>query len=638
MAKVTSNLEYRRGGFYYRSSFTLNRKRFSIRLTLNTADLATARERVARMDRLLRRQWREVTRSMISADEQQSIMRAAAVQARDNLAVIAADFLRGGYDAPDDGAYDHRRSLTALEIVVRDLHLNGLTRDFGSREYEMHLLDGWSPLDREGLARLREVIEGGAGLADGFREQADEALRVRNIDATPTNRALAARQITVGTLLSLREAMKTASDPAAALDALLASLEEAGAAVVPALPQVPATPPAVSATIPLALPAVVQSAAAGVTAGAPAMTGIAGMTIKAAAAAFLAAHPRYDDDSVLSVWTPKTRSQFEAAIFLAYKFFGDTAVGAVDEVALADFVRILRKLPQNHHKTPTHAALTLADIATRGVGATLSAVTTNRHIRFLRLVLDWAWKRVPVPPVVEWAAFIEADRRLKRDKRPAFTAAELQTLFGGAVWQGWESVVRRMKPGPHVRWDAPYWIPILLAYTGARREEIAKLEVADVEEIDGIWALRLRVTEAGRLKNASSERDVPVADEVMRLGFLDFVTRQRDAGQTLLFPELDRTAGTMGDVFYKRWWRGMERAGLVPVDKDIHSIRHYVSTALAEVEVSEERRADLLGHTLQSETAGTYTERTSLRALKAVVNLIPIVTADVTRPPATRLI
>ena len=621
------NLEFRGRTFYYRVAFSLNRKKFAIRLSLDTADPVVARERGARLDRVLKRRWREMaTADTICENDRVSIMRAAARDARDSFEVIEGGYLDEAFDDPEGGRYEHRQTLRGLELVVRDIYANGLQRDFGSRLYEMHLIGGRSDVGREELARLREVIEGAGELADGFRGRAEEALRIRNVPVTSVNVALAARQVALGTLVALRDAMSRSSDPLAALDTLLAGLEmpvgeTPGAGCVPPAGQgsagVPSEPPGEASTPSMA--------------NAPRHVGPAAMSVREASEAYLAAHPKYDDGAASSLWTPKTRSQFVAAVFLAQKFFGAaTPVGDMGENGLADFVRALRRLPRSHHKTQSHAEMSLAEIAEAGSGDRLHSVTINRHVRFVRQVLDWAWKRMPSPPVVDWSAFLETDRRSRRDKRPAFTAGELRTIFAGAVWTGGESSVRRLKPGRHVWWDAAYWVLVLIVYTGARREEIAKLAVDDVEELEGIWAIRIRETESGRVKNIASRRDVPLAEEVVRLGFLAFVERQRSGGEVLLFPELRRETATMGDYFYKKWWRAFERAGLVPPGKDIHSIRHYVSTALAEADVSEERRADLLGHTLASETAGTYTKRASMAALKAVVELLPKVTEDLT--------
>ena len=61
----------------------------------------------------------------------------------------------------------------------------------------------------------------------------------------------------------------------------------------------------------------------------------------------------------------------------------------------------------------------------------------------------------------------------------------------------------------------------------------------------------------------------------------------------------------------------------------IHGIRHMVADELKAASVSEEVRADLLGHTLQSETAGRYWKASRLETLRTAVNTIPIVTSSI---------
>jgi hypothetical protein len=50
----------------------------------------------------------------------------------------------------------------------------------------------------------------------------------------------------------------------------------------------------------------------------------------------------------------------------------------------------------------------------------------------------------------------------------------------------------REKPGPTVRKDAYYWLPILGLWTGCRVEEMDAARVADIKQEDGIWFLDLR--------------------------------------------------------------------------------------------------------------------------------------------------
>jgi len=70
--------------------------------------------------------------------------------------------------------------------------------------------------------------------------------------------------------------------------------------------------------------------------------------------------------------------------------------------------------------------------------------------------------------------------------------------------------------------------------------------------IEGIWALKVRVTKTERVKTESPVRDFPLADEVTRLRFLKFVEHQREAGQVAVFADLGSGASNYGDAFYKK--------------------------------------------------------------------------------------
>ncbi|PYN67089.1 MAG: hypothetical protein DMD90_06650 [Candidatus Rokuibacteriota bacterium] len=90
------------------------------------------------------------------------------------------------------------------------------------------------------------------------------------------------------------------------------------------------------------------------------------------------------------------------------------------------------------------------------------------------------------------------------------------------------------------------WIPRLALYTGARANELCGLLTRDVKQIDGVWCPVVEDSEVRTLKTASSTRRIPVHPELIRLGFLDFVERQRAARQARLLPEL--TVGKYGSA------------------------------------------------------------------------------------------
>ncbi len=76
------------------------------------------------------------------------------------------------------------------------------------------------------------------------------------------------------------------------------------------------------------------------------------------------------------------------------------------------------------------------------------------------------------------------------------------------------------------------WVPLVCAYSGARLSEVCQLRVEDFSSVDGIAVMRFDA-EAGSLKNAGSERTVPLHSVLIAAGFLQFV-HDRKTGP--LFP------------------------------------------------------------------------------------------------------
>lgn len=120
------------------------------------------------------------------------------------------------------------------------------------------------------------------------------------------------------------------------------------------------------------------------------------------------------------------------------------------------------------------------------------------------------------------------------------------------------------------------WVPLLCAYTGARVSEVCQLRVEDVVQHEEIWCVRF-APEAGALKNANSERAVPLHQALIDQGLLKFV---KSVGTGPLFAEikLDRfgSRGGNGTKLLSRWVRsiGLTDLRLSPS----HSWRHRLRT------------------------------------------------------------
>lgn len=140
-------------------------------------------------------------------------------------------------------------------------------------------------------------------------------------------------------------------------------------------------------------------------------------------------------------------------------------------------------------------------------------------------------------------------------------------------------------------------------------EELGQLRPADVQQIsypdgDGVdrssWFIRIQedADDSLRLKNAASERDVPVHPELERLGFLAFVAAAIKTKQERLFPKL--TPNIYGRLTAK-WgeWFGPYLRGVCGVtDKRMvfHSFRHTFKQYARHAGIIEGVQRQIMGH------------------------------------------
>lgn len=271
----------------------------------------------------------------------------------------------------------------------------------------------------------------------------------------------------------------------------------------------------------------------------------------------------------------------------------------------------------------------------------LQVATTNKHFRKIRQTYDYMKKSLAWLPELEFEKYIAPDIKNERDARAAYSIEQGEELFRLPPWTGCRSVEDRLGPGSQIIHDSLYFVLLLVWYTGMRREEVCKLLVSDIQELDGMWHISVAHTEAGRVKNASSVRLIVICDELIRLGFTDYVRAIAAAGHAALFPELvsERENAKKGDTFYKLWWIYIRP--LVPSLKRgqaMHSARHMVDTELKNLEIFSEFRDDALGHKVQGEGPSRYAKATRLRKLQGVVNQIPVVTAHLSAAAKIQLL
>ena len=228
-----------------------------------------------------------------------------------------------------------------------------------------------------------------------------------------------------------------------------------------------------------------------------------------------------------------------------------------------------------------------------------------------------------------------------RGKREQFTREDLDALFHFPLFTGCRGWERRdpFIEGPHIYHRALYFAPMLLCYTGARRDEICGLCCNDVvindvvidAQIPEIPHIHIRANVQRKIKNDQSDRILPIHGEILRLGFADYVRAIRALGYELLFPDLysPTTSSPLGDRFYDEIASALATA--VPEEgprqKVLHSLRHTVGATLKGDGFVSEVRADLLGHKGKTVTDEIYVAASTLEDMSRLIHRLPIVTA-----------
>ena len=175
----------------------------------------------------------------------------------------------------------------------------------------------------------------------------------------------------------------------------------------------------------------------------------------------------------------------------------------------------------------------------------------------------------------------------------SYAPEELKQIFASPVFVG------GLRPVAG-KGEAAYWVPLLLLFTGARREEICQLTTDRIRSYEGVTHFVIDpMDDEGQLKTEESKRAVPVHDHLVRLGFLNYVAERVKAGGGLLFPQMKKNDRGQYGAKWGDWWRRYVRGTLKITDKRIapaHSFRHLFITECRRLELREDYERALVGH------------------------------------------
>jgi integrase len=163
------------------------------------------------------------------------------------------------------------------------------------------------------------------------------------------------------------------------------------------------------------------------------------------------------------------------------------------------------------------------------------------------------------------------------------------------------------------------WVPWLLAFTGARLEEICQSLVSDVRSEAGIYYLDINADDPGKsLKNSGSARRVPLHPAIIAEGFLEYVKGLPKGSP--LFPDMAPDVfGRRGGNATKILGRWVRRQGIAdPRKAPNHSWRHRFKDECRNAGIEKSVHDALTGHT-SGEVGDKYGLGYSLPTLAAAV-------------------
>jgi integrase len=326
-----------------------------------------------------------------------------------------------------------------------------------------------------------------------------------------------------------------------------------------------------------------------------------------------------------NIWEKQTALQARKTFALFAEFAGDKALSEYARSHAAAFRNMLLDLPANYGKAVEYRGMSGREIVAATAdqdGERLSPRTAQRHMHALSALWGEATEAGEVASNI-FLGFRFQNSQKARDQRSMWTDDELTTLFATPIWRGSASKDRRSKPGEIVLRDEKFWLPLIAVFSGLRQEEICQLRPSDVRQESQIWVFDINSGGTRQVKNSNAVRLVPVHDELVKIGILAYVERQRAAGAELVFDQLTPGGadGRLGHNFTKWFTRYRRDVGLYRPSLDFHSFRHSATTFMQWANVAAPIIDELTGHAPVGETS-RYTKSFLIEQLATGINSI----------------
>ncbi|MDC4169848.1 tyrosine-type recombinase/integrase [Photobacterium damselae] len=177
--------------------------------------------------------------------------------------------------------------------------------------------------------------------------------------------------------------------------------------------------------------------------------------------------------------------------------------------------------------------------------------------------------------------------------------------------------------------DAQFnWTTKIQLYHGCRPSEVCQLTTSDIQIIEGVPCITISDSEAEqRLKTSNALRIVPLHNQLINEGFLEYVQGRREQKQKQLFDYKPHGDNKDWSFRYRTNLGKLQTAiGMKPNARPTaYSFRHTFIDELKIANTPEHIVAEIVGHAHPNITFGRYGKQANIQQLNEAVNKFPSV-------------
>jgi integrase len=293
-------------------------------------------------------------------------------------------------------------------------------------------------------------------------------------------------------------------------------------------------------------------------------------------------------------WTEKTKMEVSSVFRLLEDVIGNVDVTNITKPMVVDLRSTLQRLPPNIYKK--YPGKTIQQVMECEGVEPMSTKSVNKHVARLGALLRYCMDEGMITSNPASGLKISEKKRAD-EERSAYDKDDIANII-------------RSLPKDQATPER-YWISLIGLYSGMRLNEICQLYVADIVRINEYWCFSINGENDKRLKNAASERVIPIHPVLLELGFLNYVKQLELQKVPRLWMNL-----TWMDIHgysngFGKWYQRFNRIHVTADPKKVfHSMRHTVTDMLKQAGVVEAVIAELVGHSNGgSMTMGRYGKR-----------------------------